>query len=62
MALKEITYKRLVNLGDYNNESIELTAEIDIDPETGKPEKAKEVFEKLKKTAEKLLGIYVEVD
>lgn len=31
MKYKEITYKRIVNLGNYENETIELTAEIDID-------------------------------
>ncbi len=56
MALKQITYKRLVNLGNFENETIELVADIEIG-EDGRPERAKEVFDKLKITAEKLLGL-----
>lgn len=49
--LKEVTYKRLVNLGHYENETLELTATVE------EGERAKEVFDKLKITADKLLGL-----
>lgn len=55
--LTEVKYKRLVALENYENEAIELTATVDVDPETGKAESATQVFSKLKATAERLLGI-----
>lgn len=36
MKIKTIRYKRLLNLGNYENETLELEAEVDIDSENEK--------------------------
>ena len=52
MEIKEITYKRLKNLGNYENEEVELKAILNQD------ESVQEGFEKLINEAELALGLF----
>lgn len=51
MIATKVTYKRTVNLGNYENESLEMEVQLD------EGEKASEAFKILKENVESLLGV-----
>ena len=51
MKIKKIVYRRLRNLGNFENETVELEADVE------NPDKIAEAFADLKWTASRLLGL-----